>query len=191
MTASVPTITLVRHGETEWSKNGKHTSVTDLPLTPEGERVAKLLAGRLAGTTFDAVVSSPRARAVRTAELAGFAPTLDADFAEWDYGEYEGLTTAEIRKSRPGWDLFADGCPGGESVAAITARADRAVAKLKARTGPVLVFAHGHVCRVLAARWVGQPVGFARHLLLGTATVSRLGFDHGKLDEPAVALWNS
>jgi probable phosphoglycerate mutase len=188
---TVPIITLVRHGETEWSKTGQHTSRTNLPLTAEGERVARLLADRLAGSVFTAVLTSPRRRATHTAELAGFAATVDPDFAEWDYGEYEGLTTAAIRQSRPGWDLFRDGCPGGESVAAITARADRAVAKLKAQTGAVLVFTHGHIGRVLAARWIGQPVGFARHLLLGTATISKLGFDHGKRDEPAIAVWNS
>jgi probable phosphoglycerate mutase len=186
----VPTVYLARHGETEWSKSGRHTGRTDLPLTPKGEDDARRIGARLAGVTFAHVLSSPLQRARRTAELAGFAPVIDPGLMEWDYGEYEGLRTAEIRDRRPNWELFRDGCPGGESVQAIADRVDPVVARLKALTGDVLVFAHGHVLRVLAARWVGQPVAFARALLLSTATLSVLAFDHKDPDEPAIRLWN-
>jgi broad specificity phosphatase PhoE len=186
----VPTVYLARHGETEWSKAGRHTGRTDLPLTPKGEDDARRIGARLAGVRFAHVLSSPLQRARRTAELAGFAPVIDPGLAEWDYGEYEGLKTAEIRDRRPNWELFRDGCPGGESVQAIADRVDPVVARLKALTGDVLVFAHGHVLRVLAARWVGQPVAFARALLLSTATLSILAFDHKDPDEPAIRLWN-
>jgi len=188
---SVPTIYLARHGETEWSKSGRHTGRTDLPLTPAGEDAARRLAERLRGTTFARVFSSPLARALRTAELAGFTPEAESDLLEWDYGEYEGKTSAEIRAANPRWLLFRDGCPGGESPHAIAARADRLAAKLKGLTGNVLCFAHGHVLRVLGARWVGQPVAFAACLLLDTAALSVLSFDHGRLDEPAIKTWNS
>lgn len=187
---SVPTIYLARHGETEWSKSGRHTGRTDLPMTADGVTAARQLAGRLSGTTFDHVLSSPMIRARQTAELAGFNPIIEPDLAEWDYGQYEGLTTAEIRQTQPDWVLFRDGCPGGESPEQIAARVDRLAAKLKALSGNVLCFAHGHVLRVLAARWVNQPVTFAACLLLGTAAVCSLGFDHGKLDEPAIRSWN-
>jgi probable phosphoglycerate mutase len=189
--SNLPTVYLARHGETAWSKSGQHTSRTDLPLTPAGEAAGKALAARLAGTTFAHVLSSPRARATRTAELAGFTPVIDGDLAEWDYGDYEGLTTAAIRGTNPGWNLFRDGCPNGESPAAIAARADRLAARLKALDGNVLCFAHGHILRVLAARWTRQPVGFAACLLLGTATLSVLSFDHHDPDEPAIKVWNS
>lgn len=188
---NVPTIYLVRHGETEWSKSGRHTGRTDVPLTAQGEANGRKLAQRLSSTKYDHVLSSPLSRARRTAELAGFTPTIEPDLAEWDYGQYEGLTTAEIRAQRPGWDRFRDGCPGGESPADLAARVDRLVAKLKAMSGNVLCFAHGHVLRVLAARWVGQPVTFAACLLLDTAAVCSLGFDHAKLDEPAIRTWNT
>jgi broad specificity phosphatase PhoE len=186
----VPTVYLARHGETEWSRAGRHTGRTDLPLTAKGEDDARRIGARLAGIAFAHVLSSPLQRARRTAELAGFAPVIDPGLAEWDYGEYEGLKTTEIRDRRPNWELFRDGCPGGESVQAIADRVDSVVARLKALTGDVLVFAHGHVLRVLAARWVGQPVAFARALLLSTATLSILAFDHKDPDEPAIRLWN-
>src|SRR5262249_39835427 len=188
---SVPIVYLARHGETEWSKSGQHTGRTDLPLTAEGEAAGRALGKRLTGTTFAFVFSSPRSRARRTAELAGFTPEVEPDLAEWDYGDYEGLTTAEIRRTHPEWDLFRDGWPGGESPAAVPARADGLAAKLKALTGNVLCFAHGHILRVLAARWIGQPVALAGCLLLGTATLSVLSFDHGNLAEPAIKVWNS
>jgi broad specificity phosphatase PhoE len=189
--SDLPTVYLVRHGETEWSKSGRHTGRTDLPLTPKGDANARALRGRLAGTAFDRVLTSPLQRAARTAKLAGFTATPDPDLMEWDYGDYEGLTSAEIRANRPGWDLFLEGCPGGESVQQITQRADRIATRLKGQSGCVLVFAHGHLLRVLAARWVGQPVQFAQALLLSTSSVSTLGFGHHTIDEPAILLWNS
>ena len=188
--STVPTVYLARHGETEWSKSGQHTGRTDLPLTAKGEADAKKIGTRLAGITFARVFTSPLQRARRMAELAGFAAEPDPGLLEWNYGEYEGLKTAEIRGRRPGWDLFRDGCPGGESARDISDRVDGVVARLKGLSGNLLLFAHGHVLRVLAARWVGQPVPFGRALLLSTATVSILGFDHHTMDEPALKLWN-
>jgi probable phosphoglycerate mutase len=186
----VPTIYLARHGETPWSIAGKHTGRTDVLLTPKGETDASKIGTRLAGIAFARVFSSPLSRAKRTAELAGFTPELEPDLLEWNYGDNEGMKTAEIRAIRPGWDLFRDGCPGGESVEEVSARIDGLVARLKAMSGNVLLFAHGHILRVLAARWVNQPVPFGRSLLLSTATVSILGFDHLAMDEPAIKLWN-
>lgn len=188
--STVPTVYLARHGETEWSKSGQHTGRTDIPLTAKGEADARKIGTRLAGITFARVFTSPLGRARRTAELAGFTAELDPGLLEWNYGEYEGLKTAEIRQKRPDWDLFRDGCPGGESVQEISDRVSAVVAKLKGLSGNLLLFAHGHVLRVLAARWVGQPVPFGRALLLSTATVSILGFDHHAMDEPALKLWN-
>jgi probable phosphoglycerate mutase len=188
--SDVPTVYLARHGETEWSKSGQHTGRTDIPLTAKGEADARKIGTRLAGIGFARVFTSPLGRARRTAELAGFTPEPDPGLLEWDYGEYEGLKTVEIRQKRPGWDLFRDGCPGGESVQQISDRVDAVVARLKGLSGNILLFAHGHVLRVLAARWVGQPVPFGRALLLSTATVSILGFDHHAMDEPALKLWN-
>ena len=187
---NVPTIYLARHGETTWSISGQHTGRTDVPLTAKGEADAVKIGTRLAGTQFAHVFTSPLSRARRTAELAGFTPELEADLLEWNYGDYEGLKTTEIRAQRPDWDLFRDGCPGGESVQEVSERIDRLVARLKALSGNVLLFAHGHILRVLAARWVNQPVPFGRSLLLSTATVSILGFDHLAMDEPAIRLWN-
>ncbi|MCZ2342580.1 MAG: histidine phosphatase family protein [Bacteroidales bacterium] len=190
MPRPLPKLFLVRHGETEWSKSGQHTGRSDIPLTPDGEALAVPLGRRLADIPFDQVLSSPLQRARRTAELAGFTPTLDPDLMEWDYGDYEGKRTAEIRQTRPDWELFHDGCPGGESVAAMTARVDRVVDKLQARAGTLLVFAHGHFLRSLAARWVREPLPFARALLLSTGSVSTLYCDHHTQDEPAILLWN-
>lgn len=188
--STVPTIYLARHGETEWSKSGQHTGRTDLPLTAKGESDGRKLAERLAGIDFTRVFCSPLQRARRTAELAGFRPVVDTELLEWNYGQYEGLKTAEIRRDRPDWELFRDGCPGGESPAEVAARVDRLIGRLRTLSGNVLLFAHGHILRCLAARWVGQPVTFAGSLLLSTATVSTLGFDHGRPDEPAICLWN-
>jgi len=188
--SDVPTIYLARHGETEWSKSGQHTGRTDIPLTAAGEAAAKKIADRLAGITFARVYSSPLQRARRTAELAGFAPELDPELLEWNYGECEAKRTVDIRKAMPGWDLFRDGAPGGESVQQVSDRADGVVKRLKAMEGNVLLFAHGHILRVLAARWVNQPVPFARALLLSTATLSILSFDPHAMDEPAIKLWN-
>jgi broad specificity phosphatase PhoE len=191
MAAPLPTVWLARHGETTWSLSGQHTSVTDLPLTPNGERMAAKLGERLRSHTFAWVLSSPRQRARRTGALAGFGAQLqvDPDLAEWNYGDYEGKRTAEIRQSRPDWQLFRDGCPGGESPAQIGERADRVLARLRALDGDVLLFAHGHILRVLGARWLGLPVSAGMLLYLGTASLSILGYEHTR-DEPCLRLWN-
>jgi probable phosphoglycerate mutase len=187
----LPMIYLVRHGETEWSKSGRHTGHTDLPLTASGEEDGRRLRERLAGVAPSVVYASPLKRARCTAELAGFSPEIDPDLLEWNYGDYDGLTSAEIRLRNPNWNLFRDGCPGGESPIEISARVDRLIKRLRGLSGNVLCFAHGHVLRVLAARWVEQPVTLAGGLLLGTANLSVLSFDHNNLEEPAIKLWNS
>ena len=180
---------LVRHGETEWSKSGRHTSVTDLPLTPEGERVAAALKERLAGESFDLVLTSPRQRARRTAELAGYPDAeVDDDLVEWNYGDYEGITTAEIRKTVPGWTVWDDPVPHGETPAEITTRLDRVVARIAAVPGDVLVFGHSHALRGLTARWLELDVTEGRHFVLNTATLSTLGWERGS---PAILRWNS
>jgi broad specificity phosphatase PhoE len=180
---------LVRHGETEWSKSGRHTSVTDLPLTPEGERVAASLKERLAGESFDLVLTSPRQRARRTAELAGYPDAeVDDDLVEWNYCDYEGITTAEIRKTVPGWTVWDDPVPNGETPAQLTARLDRVVARIAAVPGDVLVFGHSHALRGLTARWLELDVTEGRHFVLNTATVSTLGWERGS---PAILHWNS
>jgi probable phosphoglycerate mutase len=191
MSDLLPQIYLARHGETEWSASGRHTGRTDVPLTDAGERNARQLGVRLKGLSFAQVLASPLQRARRTAELAGFGAVLqvDPDLMEWDYGDYEGKRTAEIHQERPGWSLFRDGCPNGETIAAIGARADRVIARLHAVPGNVLLFAHGHILRVLAVRWLGLPVEDGRFLLLGTAALSILGYDHNR-DEPVIRLWN-
>lgn len=191
MSEALPQIYLARHGETEWSASGRHTGRTDLPLTEQGERNARQIGERLQGLHFTRVLTSPLRRARRTAELAGFGAVLEVDpeLVEWNYGDYEGRRTAEIHQERPGWSLFRDGCPNGETVAAIGARADRVIARLRALSGNVLLFAHGHILRVLAVRWLGLPVEDGRLFLLSTATLSILGYDHDR-DEPVVRLWN-
>jgi broad specificity phosphatase PhoE len=189
--ASLPEVSLARHGETAWALTGQHTGRTDIPLTARGERQARSLAQRLTGAVFARVLTSPLSRARRTCELAGFGgqAEVDPDLQEWDYGQYEGQRTADIRQERPGWDLFRDGCPGGESVEAVGARADRVMARLRGVEGNVLVFSHGHFLRVLAARWLGLTAGAARHFVLSTAALSILGYEHTR-DEPALRLWN-
>ncbi|HEY7426812.1 MAG TPA: histidine phosphatase family protein [Gemmataceae bacterium] len=191
MSDKLPKIYLARHGETEWSLSGQHTGVTDIPLTERGERNARSLGERLQGTHFVTVLTSPLQRAKRTCELAGYAAQakVDGDLVEWNYGEYEGKRTADIRKERPDWYLFRDGCPGGESLDAIGKRADRVLERLRAASGDVLVFSHGHILRVLGARWLGLPVDDARLLLLTTASLSILGYEHN-LGEPVLRLWN-
>jgi probable phosphoglycerate mutase len=180
---------LVRHGETAWSLSGQHTGTTDLPLTEHGEEAARRLAQPLSRVTFARVLTSPMRRAGRTCELAGLGAQaiVDPDLVEWNYGDYEGLTTAQIRARAPGWIVFRDGCPGGESPEAIGARVDRLIARVRSTDGDVALFAHGHVFRVLAARWLGLPVIVGRHFLLDTATVSVLGYDR---EVPAVRQWN-
>ena len=172
---------LARHGETEWSANGRHTGRTDLPLTDDGRRRAQRLAPRLAERSFALVLTSPLRRAVETCELAGLAEhaQLRDDLREWDYGDYEGMTTAEIQRRRPGWSLWRDGCPNGETAADVGARADRVIAEVRAADGDAIAFGHGHMLRVLAARWLGlSPEGGAL-FALATGTLSTLGYEHG------------
>lgn len=181
---------LVRHGETEWSRDGRHTSTTDLPLTARGERAAAALGERLADAPMDLVLCSPRRRATHTAELAGFAdPTIDADLVEWEYGEYEGISTARIHQEHdPKWELWSDGCPGGESPQEVGARLDRVVDRVRAHGGRVLAVGHGHALRVLTARWLGLPVAAGASFLLHTSTVSVLSYDRGT---PVLDRWNA
>ncbi|GAB2986670.1 histidine phosphatase family protein [Nocardioides montaniterrae] len=180
---------LVRHGATEWSSNGRHTSSTDLPLLPEGEAMAAELAPRLAAVAFAQVLTSPLARARRTAFLAGFPDAeIDEDLVEWRYGAYEGLTTPQIREAAPGWTVWTHPCPGGDTAASMTLRLDRVVARARAVEGRTLVFAHGHSLRALAARWLDLPVSEGRLLKLDTATVSVLGFER---DTAVVLRWNA
>ena len=187
----LPKIYLARHGETPWSLSGQHTGVTDIPLTPQGEHNARNLGERLRGTPFLKVLTSPLQRARRTCELAGFAAhaEIDNELIEWNYGDYEGKLPADIRKERPGWFLFRDGCPGGESVETVGARADRVLSRLRAVNGDVIVFSHGHFLRVLGARWLGLSAAEGRLLLLTTASLSVLGYEHNR-DEPVLRLWN-
>jgi probable phosphoglycerate mutase len=191
MSETLPKIYLARHGETAWSLSGQHTGKTDIPLTERGERNARSLGQRLKGLTFSLVLTSPLQRARRTCELAGFgaAARVDPDLVEWDYGDYEGKTSKEIRESRPGWYLFRDGCPGGETIEQVSARADRVVARLRQADGDVLVFSSGHFLRFAAARWLGLPGADARYFFLSTASLSILGYEHAR-DEPVVRLWN-
>ncbi len=191
MNQPLPRIYLARHGETEWSISGQHTGLTDIPLTPRGERNAIRLGERLRGMTFPHVLTSPSQRARRTSELAGFGSSavVDPDLAEWNYGAYEGRTTADIRKERPDWQLFRDGCPGGESLADIGARADRVAARLRTFGTDVLIFSSSHILRVLAARWCGLEPSGGRYFVLNTATLSILGYEH-TLTDPVIRLWN-
>ena len=185
-------ILLIRHGQTEWSANGRHTSYTDLELTAEGERQARAVRDRITGRVFAAVLSSPRRRALHTAELAGLTVTeVLEDLAEWNYGEYEGITTDDIRRSRPGWSLWTDGCPSGESPEQAGARLDRALARAREflPEGDVALVAHGHCLRVAGARWIGLPPSAGGLLKLDTATISALGFEHGS--DPVLASWNT
>lgn len=189
MTQEATELWLVRHGATEWSSNGRHTSVTDLPLLPDGVETAVALGARLAGVGFGLVLTSPRTRARRTAELAGFTDAeVTDDLAEWAYGDYEGLTTPQIRESVPGWTVWSHPSPGGETGAQVAARLDRVVARAREAGGRTLVFAHGHSLRVLAARWLGLPPEDGRLLRLDTATLSVLGFER---ETPVVLRWNA
>ena len=191
MSGALPQVSLVRHGETAWTISGQHTGRTDIPLTAIGERDAQELSARLMGMNFAKVLTSPLRRARRTAELAGFGDRAEPypDLTEWDYGAYEGRRTAEIQAERPGWRLFEDGCPGGETLQAVSVRADRVIGRIRALGGDVLVFAHRDILRILAARWLRLQAVEARKFYLTTAAVSILGYHHD-LDEPVVRLWN-
>jgi broad specificity phosphatase PhoE len=192
MSEVLPVVYVARHGETAWSISGQHTGRTDLPLTPNGERNARRLGERLKGLTFAKVFTSPLQRAARTCELAGFGAVAetDRDLVEWDYGRYEGLRSAEILAERPDWQLFRDGCPGGESPAQVGERADRVVQRLRTLPGNVLLFSSGHFIRVLAARWLALGAGSAgQYFLLSTASLSALSYEHN-LSHPVIRLWN-
>ena len=183
---------LVRHGETEWSLSGQHTSRTDIPLTAHGEDEARELQPCLRPIRFAWVLTSSRRRARRTSELAGFGSAeIEPDLAEWDYGDYEGQRSADIRKGRPGWNVFRDGCPHGEAPAEISGRADRLLARLQAQEGNVALFSHGQFGAVLAVRWIGLPVIDGRHFPLGVAALGILGHAPGHPEVPAIELWNA
>jgi probable phosphoglycerate mutase len=181
---------LIRHGETEWSRSGQHTGLTDLPLTESGRQAARALATTLGAESFALVLTSPLKRARETCELAelGDRAQVDRDLLEWNYGEYEGLTTAQIRERRPAWLLFTDGAPGGERPDEVSRRVDRVIARARAAPGNVAMFAHGHVLRVLTARWLGWPVAAGRHFLLDTGTVNVLS---AYREAPAIRRWNA
>ena len=192
MSQEFPIVYLARHGETAWSLTGQHTGLTDLPLTEHGEHVARQLGERLKGLKFEKVFSSPLQRALHTCKLAGFESMaeIDPDLVEWNYGDYEGRTTAQIREERPGWQLFNDGCPGGESPQHAGERADRVVKRIRAVNGNVLIFSSGHFIRVLASRWIGlETTANARRLMLSTASLSALGYENS-LAQPVIRLWN-
>ena len=186
-----PEIYLVRHGQTEWSASGKHTGRTDIPLTTAGEEAARRLAEPLAGLSFSAVWSSPSQRAFNTCVLAGFGSVCakKPELAEWNYGAYEGLTTKEILVQRPGWNLFQNGCPGGETASDVGSRADGIVRQLREVASSVLVFSSSHFLRVLAARWLGLPPDDGARFVLDTASISILGYEHD-LTEPVIRRWN-
>lgn len=192
MSETLPIIYLARHGETAWSLSGQHTGVTDLPLTERGERNARQLGERLKGLTFAKVFTSPLQRATRTCELAGFgaAAEADRDLMEWNYGEYEGRRSAEILAERPEWQLFRDGCPGGESPSEVGKRADRVVSRVRAVHGNVLLFSSGHFSRVFAARWLGLEPAAGKYFLLSTASLGMLAYEHNNPSEPVIRLWN-
>lgn len=189
---TLPQIVLVRHGETAWSVSGRHTGRSDIDLTPNGEAAGRLLASRLKEVAAGAVWSSPSLRARRTCQLAGFASNMlvKPDLHEWDYGQYEGVTTQEIHQTAPGWRLFRDGAPGGEGVTQVGERADRIVAELRQCDVSVLIFSSAHFLRVLAARWLGLPPQRGESFILGTASISILGYEHD-LQEPVIRAWNT
>jgi probable phosphoglycerate mutase len=189
MSAQIRQVYLVRHGETQWSLSGQHTGVTDIPLTENGRKVAKRLEPLLARETFTLVLTSPLKRAKETCELSGLgaAAQIEPDLVEWNYGEFEGLTSHEIHQKTPGWLLFQDGCPGGETPAQVGSRADRIIARARGARGNVALFAHGHFLRVLAARWLGFPASAGGHFLLDTGTLNILSYYYGV---PAIKTWN-
>jgi probable phosphoglycerate mutase len=191
MGATLPALYLARHGETAWTLSGQHTGLTDVPLTERGEQDARRLGERLRGLHFARVLTSPLQRASRTCDLAGFgsAAAEDRDLLEWNYGRYEGRTSADIHKERPDWDLFRDGCPEGEKAADVGARVDRVIARARAAQGDVLLFSSAHVLRVLAARWLGLEPEGGRYFLLTTASLSVLGYEHNR-SQPVIRLWD-
>ena len=191
MGEAFPVLYVARHGETAWTLSGQHTGLTDLPLTERGEQEARRLGERLQGLTFARVLTSPLQRAARTCELAGFGSVadVDRDLIEWNYGRYEGRTSVEIHAERPDWQIFRDGCPGGETAAEVGARIDRVIGRVRAVHGDVLLFSSAHVLRVLAARWLGLEPGAGRYFLLSTASLSALGYEHNR-SQPVIRLWD-
>jgi len=191
MSDALPVVYLARHGETAWTISRQHTGLTDVPLTANGEAEAIRLGERLGGLQFAAVLTSPLQRAIRTCQLAGFgsATEVEPDLREWNYGTYEGRTSADIHAERPDWQLFRDGCPGGESPTQVGARADRVARRVRAIGGSALLFSSGHFLRVLAARWLGLEPGAGRYFLLGTASLSAVGYEHDRT-EPVIRLWD-
>jgi len=190
---TLPQLYLVRHGETEWSRSGQHTGKTDIALTAHGEKQAAALAPWLQKIRFSAVLTSPRQRARNTCALAGLGENaaIEPNLAEWDYGDYEGLRSGEIRERQAGWTVFQDGCPNGESPADITSRADALIARLLTMTGNIALFSHGHFGAALAARWIGLPLIQAEHLLLSPATLSILGSNPSHPEVRVISLWNA
>jgi broad specificity phosphatase PhoE len=190
MTSSQTRIFLIRHGETEWTLSGRHTGKTNIPLTENGQKQAYLLTGALKSIPFQKAFVSPLRRAKETFELSklNVKAEFDEDLVEWDYGQYEGLTSKQIHQSQPGWSIFIQGAPGGESVADVGARANRVLSRLRSFNGNVLVFSSGHFLRVLAARWLDLPPSFGKYLVLSPASISILGFEH---NTPAILQWNS
>jgi broad specificity phosphatase PhoE len=191
MRDALPLTYLARHGQTAWTISGQHTSSTDLPLTAQGEAEARRLGGLLEGLTFAAVLTSPLQRAVRTCKLAGFGSVakIEPDLTEWNYGAYEGRTSAEIRAERPDWRLFRDGCPGGESASEVGARADRVISRVRGIEGDTLLFSSAHFLRVFAARWLGLDPAAGRYFLLGTSSLSVVGYEHDR-SEPVIRVWD-
>jgi probable phosphoglycerate mutase len=184
---------LIRHGETGWSRSGRHTGRTDIPLTPNGEDEARELGKHLRDISFAQVLTSPLRRAVQTCSLAGLDknPEIEPDLAEWDYGDYEGQRSVDILEARPDWNVYRDGCPGGEMPAQVSARADRLISRLLKLDGNIALFAHGQFGSVLAARWIGLAVAEAEHFMLGTSSLSILAFDPHHAGVPVIALWNA
>jgi broad specificity phosphatase PhoE len=187
----LPAVYLARHGETEWTVTGRHTGRTDLPLTTHGQGEALRLGQRLQGLAFSTVLTSPLRRARQTCELAGFGAVaeVEPDLVEWNYGAYEGRTSAEIHAERPGWQLFRDGCPDGESPEEVAARADRVAARVRAAGGDLLLFSSGHFLRMFAARWLGLEPGAGRYFTLATASLSVVGYEHDR-SQPVIRLWD-
>ena len=190
MAESKQRVVLIRHGETEWSLGGQHTGRTDIPLTANGERMATQVGRALADRRFALILTSPLRRAMQTCQLSGFGALAHVrdDLEEWDYGAYEGLTTPQIWAQRPGWSLWRDGCPNGEDATQVGARADRVIAEARAAEGDVALFAHGHILRVLTARWLGSPPTEGRLYVLATGTISTLGYER---DQAAMLAWNN
>jgi probable phosphoglycerate mutase len=192
MSIGLPRLFLTRHGDTDWTEQRKHTGRTDIPLNARGEARARQLGEQLRRFDFSRVFTSPLQRAARTCEVAGYrdVATTDHDLVEWDYGTYEGLLTREILDQRPGWELFRDGCPQGESPVDVAARADRFIARVRSLQGDVLTFSSGHIIRMIAARWIGLAPEFGRCFYCRPASVGILGFEHQNSEEPMIALWN-